>query len=94
MILIMIALLGFIAGLLLVFAWHKNHRAGDRARPVRMYGLSCALSLNFQLKNAPLWALGFICPRVHVSALSDRLGSKLGVGYLHHRQRPAPGVGG
>jgi hypothetical protein len=42
----------------------------------------------FQLKNAPLWALGFICPRVHVSALSDRLGSELGVGYLHHRQRP------
>ncbi len=30
----------------------------------------------------------FICPRVHVSALSDRLGSELGVGYLHHRQRP------
>jgi hypothetical protein len=42
----------------------------------------------FQLKNAPLWALGFICPLVHVSALSDRLGSELGVGYLHHRQRP------
>ena len=43
----------------------------------------------FQLKNAPLcgrW--GLICPRVHVSALSDRLGSELGVGYLHHRQRP------
>ena len=87
MMLIMIALLGFIAGLLLVFAWHMNHRAGDlRALPVRMYGLSCALSLNFRLKNAPLWALGFICPRVHVSALSDRLGSELGVGYLHHRQ--------
>ena len=42
----------------------------------------------FSVKNAPLWALGFICPRVHVSALSDRLGSELGVGYLHHRQRP------
>jgi hypothetical protein len=39
-------------------------------------------------QRAPLWALGFICPRVHVSALSDRLGSELGVGYLHHRQRP------
>jgi hypothetical protein len=65
-----------------------NQAREDVGRAAGRKADQCALSLNFQLKNAPLWALGFICPRVHVSALSDRLGSELGVGFLHHRQRP------
>ena len=42
----------------------------------------------FQLKNAPLWGAGIYlstCPRKRAFR---QLGSELGVGYLHHRQRP------
>ena len=67
MMLIMIALLGFIAGLLLVFAWHMNHRAGDRARVAgaNVWAVVCPFSKFSVEKCAPLGAGIHLstCPR-------------------------------